>query len=98
MNPKKQEILLHILEKIESLFDRKLGKWKNTPDNLDLKDDATPVCSRPYTVPRVQASMFRKEVERLVKLGVIEEANDSEWGAPYFAQPKPKNELCNIPK
>ena len=32
--------------------------------------------------------MFRKEVEILVKVGVIEEANNSEWGAPYFDQPK----------
>ena len=58
--------------------------------NLDLKDDATPMCSRPYPVPRVHKAMFRKEVERLVKLGVLEEANGSEWGATYFAQPKPK--------
>ena len=34
--------------------------------------------------------MFRKEVERLVKLGVLEEANESEWGTPYFPHPKPK--------
>ena len=32
--------------------------------------------------------MFRKEVKRLVKLGVLEDANDSEWGAPSFAEPK----------
>ena len=58
--------------------------------NLDLKDDATPMCLCPYKVPRLYEAMFRKEVERLVKLGVIEEANYSEWGAPYFDQPKPK--------
>ena len=34
--------------------------------------------------------MFRKEVERLVRLGVLKEANDSEWGAPSFAQLKAK--------
>ena len=34
--------------------------------------------------------MFRKDVERIVKLGVTEEANDSEWGAPTFYQPKEK--------
>ena len=34
--------------------------------------------------------MSRKEVERLVNLGVIEEENESEWGAPSFAQPKAK--------
>ena len=34
--------------------------------------------------------MPRKEVKRLVILRVLEEANDSEWGAPSFAQPKEK--------
>ena len=34
--------------------------------------------------------MFKKEVERLVKLVVIKEANESEWEAHYFAQPKAK--------
>ena len=34
--------------------------------------------------------MFKKEVKRLVKWGVIEEKNDSEQGAPSFAQPKSK--------
>ena len=33
--------------------------------------------------------MSKKEVENLVLLGVLGVENDSEWGAPYFAQPKP---------
>ena len=32
----------------------------------------------------------KKEVEHLFLLGVFERSNDSEWGDPYFAQPKPK--------
>ena len=36
--------------------------------------------------------MFRNKVERLVSLGVLEEANDSKWVAPSFAQPKAKND------
>ena len=34
--------------------------------------------------------MFRKEVDRLVLLGVIKDANDSWWGATSFAQKNPK--------
>ena len=49
-----------------------------------------PVCSRPYPVTRVHEVMFKKEVKIIVILGVLEEANDSEWGAPHFAQPKAK--------
>ena len=88
--PNKQEKILHILEKKESLSNGTLGTWKTPPVTLDLKDDATPMCSRPYTVPRVHKAVFRKEVKRLLKSDVTEEANDSEWGAPYFAQSKPK--------
>ena len=35
--------------------------------------------------------MFKKEVERLVLLGVLELENISEWGEPSFAHPKPKS-------
>ena len=35
--------------------------------------------------------MIKKEVERLVLLGVLEIENDSEWVSPSFAQPKPKS-------
>ena len=34
--------------------------------------------------------MFKKEVESLVILVVIENPNDSQWGDQYFAQPKHK--------
>ena len=34
--------------------------------------------------------MFIKKVKKLVKLRVLEESYDSEWGAPSFVQPKAK--------
>ena len=37
--------------------------------------------------------MFKKEVEHLVLLGVIDVANYSEQGDPSFAQPKPKSDI-----
>ena len=35
--------------------------------------------------------MFKKEVKRLVSVVVLEQGNESEWAAPYFAQSKAKN-------
>ena len=67
-----------------------LGTWNNAPLDLELKDDVNPVCSQPYPVPRVYGGMFRKEADRIVKLGVIEEENDSEWGSLSFDHPKAK--------
>ena len=83
-------ILLTLLNKFEDLFDGMLGTRNTTMVDLKLRDDVKPVCSQPYTVPRVHAAMFKKKVEGLVRLGLLEEENDYEWGAPSFAQPKEK--------
>ena len=48
------------LKKIEDLFNGTLGVWNDVPVDLELKDDAKPVCSRPYSVPRLHEAMFRK--------------------------------------
>ena len=64
--------------------------WNTVPVDLELKDDVNPVFSRPYPVPRVYEEIFRKEADRIVKLGVLEEEDDSEWGSLSFAHPKEK--------
>ena len=75
----------------EELFDGIFGTLKIDPEALQLKEDAKPILLRPYPEPKVHKEMFKKQVERLVLLGVLEVANDSEWGAPSFAQPKYKS-------
>ena len=45
------------------MFDGTLGIWNTTPIDLELMDDAKPLYSRPYPVPRLHKAMFRKEVE-----------------------------------
>ena len=64
--------------------------WNTIPVYLELRGDANPVCSQPYTVPRVHKAMLRKELQRLVILGVIKHLYYSKWGSPYFSQPKVK--------
>ena len=55
-----------------------------------------PILSRPYPVTKVNEEMFKKDVECLVLLGVLEAAIDSEWGSPSFAQPKPKSNQVHL--
>ena len=87
--PSEQESLLNYLF-IEYLFDGTLGMWNTAPMELELKGGTNTVCSQPYPVPRLHEATCRKEVERLLKIGVLKESNDSEWGAPSFSQPKSK--------
>ena len=44
LNTKERKRLLNLLRKYEELFDGTLGKWNTTPVDLELRDDANPVC------------------------------------------------------
>ena len=46
------------MKKSEDLFDGTLGTWNTTPVELELKDNAKPMCSRPYPVPKLHKTMF----------------------------------------
>ena len=83
--------LLKLLQKFEEFFDETPGTREIYPVDFKLKDNAKPIFYRPYPVPKVHEEIFKKEVEPLVLLGVLEVENNSEWGAPSFAQPKPKS-------
>ena len=69
--------LLKFLRKFEDMFNGTLGKWNTTPVDLELKDNTKPVCSKTCTVPRLHEAMFKKEGEILLRLGVLEEENES---------------------
>ena len=88
LNKKQQKDLLALLKKYEFLFDGTLGTWEMSPVNVETKPGATPHHARTSPVPHVHEAVFRKEVERLCKLGVLCKVNQSEWGAPTFIQPK----------
>ena len=45
---------------------------------------------RTYRVPRVHEKNFIKEVGRLVNLGVLEEANNFEWGELFLPNQRQK--------
>ena len=51
--------------------------------------------ARDHTRYRRYTNIFLR-ISRIVLLGVIEVENDSEWGAPSFAQPKPKSNRVNF--
>ena len=44
--------------------------------------------ARPYLVPRIHLSTFKKELDHLVELRVLVAQNKSEWASPTFIIPK----------
>ena len=81
------------LKKFEDLFDGTLGKWKTRPYNIELKEDAKPFYKNPYPIPRIHEQTFKKELDRLCDVGVLEPKTDSKWGSPTFIIPKKDNSV-----
>ena len=83
--------LMKLFQIFEDLFDGTLGTYRTDPVDFKMKEDPKPVCLWPYPVPKLLEKFFKNEVERLVLIGVLKIANDPEWGAPSFSQPKHKS-------
>ena len=52
--------------------------------HICVEEYAIPKHSRLYTVPRVHLETFKKELQHLVELGVLEPQGTSEWALPTF--------------
>ena len=88
LNTEEKNLLYKTLIDFEDLFDGTLGTWNCDPVAVDVKPDATPYHAKPYGIPQVHIETVKKEVARLVKLGVLERDYESAWASPCFIRPK----------
>ena len=70
------------------LFSGKLGSYPHQTFSLVLKPSAKPFHAKPYAVPQVHLATFKKELDRLVAIGVLEPIGASLWAASTFIIPK----------
>ena len=56
--------------------------------HIDLVEGAQPKHQRAYPVPRIHLETFRKELNHLVELGVLEPQGPSEWSSASFINAK----------
>ncbi len=83
-----QKKLLQLLMKYESLFDGTIGDWKTKPVTFQLKEGASLYHCQAIPVPKIHKDTLIKEVDRLVKLGVLEWQSALEWASSLFIMPK----------
>ena len=88
LTPFQQMELERVLSKYSKLFDGTLGVYPHKKFSIEIKDDAVPKHSRPYAVPQIHLEAFKKELDHLVKIGVLSKTGTSEWGSPTFIIPK----------
>jgi hypothetical protein len=89
-----QKQLLQLLRKYESLYDGTLGDWRTKPVSFQLKEGASPYHGQAFPVPKIHKVTLLKEVDRLVKLGVLKRQLASEWASPLFIIPKKNRAVC----
>ena len=68
-----------MLQKFHKLFDGQLKTFKGPRVHLELIANPKPICRGPYSLPTSHLTVFKAELQRLLKIGVIEKATRSEW-------------------
>jgi hypothetical protein len=88
LNEVQRAELASLLNKHTILFNGELGKYLHANVHLDIELNVKLVHRRHYPVPHIRYATFKKELEQLVAIGVLEEAGHSTWAAPTFIIPK----------
>jgi hypothetical protein len=80
--------LLQVLQENKQMFDGMLGVYLHKKVHIDIDPDAKLVHTRPYLVPCVHLSTFKKILDLLLKLGVVVSQQQNKWASPTFIVPK----------
>jgi hypothetical protein len=88
LNTEQKEDLRKALMEHTKLFDGTLGVYPHKKFHIDLVPGTIAKHTRPYPVPVIHLSAFKKELLHLVKIGVLSPQGASEWASPMFITPQ----------
>jgi hypothetical protein len=91
LNDKHKQDLKVLLKDFTTLFDGTLGVYPHKKFNINLVLGARPKHSQPYAIPHIHLAAFKKELDRLVQIGVLSPQGACKWGSPTFVTPKKDN-------
>ena len=80
--------LLELLQIYVKMIDRTLGKYTAFNYTITSKEDSKPYHKKPFSIPIIQESILKKEVDRLINIKVLKKINNSRQAAPTFIIPK----------
>jgi len=66
------------------------------PYSIKLKPNPEPVHPRPFPIPQKHLNLMNGEVNHLIELGLLRQANDLEWAAPSFGIPEKDNTILFV--
>ena len=82
--PDQQNKLAKVLAKHNKLFNRILDVYPHKKFHIDVEENAEPLHSRAYFKPKIHLAIFKKELQHLVKIGVLSIQGTSRWSLPTF--------------
>jgi hypothetical protein len=82
LNAHQKADLLQVLQKNNEMFNGTLGVYPHKKVHIDIDPNAKPVHSRPYPVPWIHLKTFKKELNHLVRIGILAAQQESEWVSP----------------
>jgi hypothetical protein len=88
LNAHQKADLLQVLQENNKMFNGTLGVYPHKKVHIDIDPNAKPVHSRPYPVPQIHLKTFKKELDHLVRIGVLAAKQENEWASPSFIIPK----------
>jgi hypothetical protein len=77
-----------VLQENDKMFVGTLGVYPHKNIHIDIDPNAKPVHSWPYPVPLIHLKTFKKELNHLVRIGVLAAQQESEWVSPSLIIPK----------
>ena len=84
--------LQNVLSEFADTFSNNPGKTTLTKHEIHLEPDTRPIRLHPYRVSSSKSDAMKKEIDEMLKLGVIEPSS-SHWSTPVVLIPKPDNTL-----
>ena len=75
------------------MLDGTLGDWRTTSVGSKLKSRAKAHHGRAFPIPHIHLQVLKREVKRLVELGLLIKQPDLEWGSPTFIIPKKNKQV-----
>ena len=71
LNSDQKDNLCCLFRKYKNLFSGKLGLYPHRKVHIEIEQNAKPVFSQAYPVPRAHEGAFKKELDCLVSIGVL---------------------------
>uniref|UniRef100_K7G546 ribonuclease H n=1 Tax=Pelodiscus sinensis TaxID=13735 RepID=K7G546_PELSI len=95
LTPDKQAEAADLIEQNQDVFSTEPGRTTEVYHDI-ITDPGVKVHVKPYRIPEAKRKEVQAEVEKMLKLGVIEESH-SQWSSPIVMVPKPdgSRRFCN---